>query len=259
MKKFIVIMLAVLMVFALVACKGDVPDEGEQDTQVSKSQGKDNLIAQGSAAGSKAIDHKGFRVVCNFTVSGEKTTIELGGKDSLFWLGTSEGGAAITADAMSFWYEKKESNDTYTIKIFDDSENQWTALEGLNFSIKTLVFDALVDNILYIWDSMTTYFAGATPVKAAVETYGGRTCTKYTAQWTLASQKLADITLWVDNEFGVTMGMTFAPTAALQAMAAAAGDEMVDFINYTATLDLDLSAADLAAVPGYAAAAAAQH
>ncbi|MBQ3728473.1 MAG: hypothetical protein II903_03120, partial [Spirochaetales bacterium] len=89
MKKILVLLLAILMVFAIVSCKEPEPEQAEQP-QATEAQGKDNLVSQGAKSGSKAIDHKGFRIVGSFDISGTKTVIEVGGKDGIYWIGTDE-------------------------------------------------------------------------------------------------------------------------------------------------------------------------
>ncbi|MBQ3696684.1 MAG: hypothetical protein II883_02055, partial [Spirochaetales bacterium] len=87
MKKILVLLLAILMVFAIVSCK-DEPEQAAEEPQATESQGKDNLLSQGAKSGAKAIDHKGFKIVGKYNVDETELVVEVGGKDGIYWLGT---------------------------------------------------------------------------------------------------------------------------------------------------------------------------
>ena len=81
MKKILVLLLAILMVFAIVSCK-DEPEQADEP-QATEGQGKDNLLSQGAKSGAKAIDHKGFKIVGKYSVAETELVVEVGGKDGI--------------------------------------------------------------------------------------------------------------------------------------------------------------------------------
>ena len=76
MKKFLVLILAIIMVLSVVACKNE-PENGGDSLPVSKEAGQDALIEQGSSA--KALDHTGFKIVVTTQEGNETLSFEIGG------------------------------------------------------------------------------------------------------------------------------------------------------------------------------------
>ena len=277
MRKVLVLLLAILMVFALVACKQE-PEQAEAGN-VSMDEGKDNLIAQGAKGGSKAIDGKGFRVTGTYEVAGSKVSIEIGGKDGIYWIGTDDNLSDGVIDAWVFFSEVDNGNGTFTLKLYDSDLAVWDSYTQ-DSSLKDAIFGTLADTILFCSFNLSESFPGFTAaVAAGADTKDSRPCTKYTASFSadlpesMTSSKtkkvsIYDATLFVDNEFAVTLEMSLSISKDFkdyvkQVYAVDSDDyvkqliDTMDFFKYKATVDFDLSDSDLAKVTGYAAAAAA--
>ena len=182
MKKFLVLILAIIMVLSVVACKNE-PEKGGDALPVEKEAGQDALIEQGSSA--KALDHTGFKIDVTVTATGEGSmTIEIGGRNDIYWL--------TSAGVTVFFTEKNNSTYMYYtgawVKVADKS-------------LKDEVFTEMVDSLLY-----NAYEAREYLVAAGTETKHGRPCSKYTVSASEGGVNYS-YTIWVDQEFGITMGV----------------------------------------------------
>lgn len=220
MKKFLVLILAIIMVLTVVACKNE--PEKESVYPVEKEAGQDALMEQGSS-GAKAIDHTGFKI--NVTANTGETPIsfEVGGKDNIYWLSMTGGASVLVrefAGATYMFFPMEAPLNSFWLKIADKS-------------LKDEIFTETVDAILYSIYNNEDYLT-----KQGTETRNGRSCTKYSVS---VEEFGYNYTVWVDNEFGFTM-----------ALEASAGSES---LTYSMTPKLsNLVAGDLP--EKYAAAAA---
>ena len=268
MRKVLVLLLAILMVFTIVACKQE-PEEAEQP-QATEAEGKANLLSQG-AKGSKAIDHNGFRIVGTFDVQGTKTVIEVGGKDGIYWLGLDED---VNAEIESYYLiTEVKSGDVVTLKLWD--EGAWDSYDlDSSESVLDALFgdDGVVDQLLYcsfglednnLFDGV---FGLSAPASAGSVTKEGRNCTKYTASCTYdtsllggtSDMKVAEINLYVDKQFAFTVAMDYSFTDEFKNLFKdLPGVDPEDFVtlSYNATVNLAPTGSALPA--DYAAAAAA--
>ena len=220
MKKFLVLILAVIMVLSVVACKNE--PEKESVYPVEKEAGQDALLEQGSSA--KAIDHTGFKISVSATTGGEAPiSFEIGGKDDIYWISVTGGVSVLMSEF---------TGATYTFVPMEAPANSyWRKLSDK--SLKKEIFTETVDSILYSIYNNEDYLT-----KQGTETKNGRSCTKYSVS---IPEFGYSYTVWVDNEFGFTV-----------ALEAAAGAESV---TYSMTPKLsNLGEGDLPA--NYAAAAA---
>ena len=183
MKKILVLLLAILMVFAVVACKQE-PEEKKGELPVDKETGKEKLIDQGAAA--KAVDHTGFKITVVMDDGGEKESFNIGGKDGVYWL-----------DVGLPMFFRDHDNKTY---YYVDLLGWLKVAEG---SLKDNVFNELVDSLLY-----TAYEDDIKEalIDAGSETIKGRNCSKYTVSATEQGVTYK-FSIWVDKEYGITMGM----------------------------------------------------
>ena len=279
MKTFLVLILAIIMVLSVVACKNEPEQSGEASANVSKEQGKDNLIAQGAKSGAKDINLKGFRVIGTYEVSGSKVAIEIGGKDGVYWVGTDDENDDGIIDNWEFFSEVKNNDNTYTLKFYDAENSVWDAYT-IDSSLKDAIFGVLADQILYCSFALEKSFPGfTTAVAAGTTTKDSRACSKYTASWSFElpesltnpqktkNVKIFDATLYVDNEFAITLAVELSISEEFKNYVKQnyqlSSDESIqelinsmDFFKYNATVDFDLSASDLASVTGYSAAVA---
>ncbi len=251
MKKLIVLFLAFMMVFALVACK-DEPEESVTDTTASEDSGKAALVSQGSASSSKGVDNAGFKIVGTFNVSGVETKVEVGGKDGLFWIGQYT--TADDTDPTYFYFRVVDDN---TVSIYDGSS--WTTFEC--DSIKDALFgedglySAVIDNVLYLSFELddTGLFGDLT--YAGQGTYNGMTCSKYTA--TVSNSTLGDIataTVYLEPTYAVTVGFEFSLTESFASKyGTLAQTTLESLFNYEADADFSIDTSD---IPDYAAVSA---
>ena len=186
MKKFLVLIMVVLMVFAMVACKSE--PEKESVYPVEKEAGQDALLEQGSSA--KAIDHTGFKISVSATTGGEAPiSFEIGGKDDIYWISVTGGVSVLVRDFASatyMFFPMEAPANSFWLKIADKS-------------LKEEIFDETVDAILYSIYNNEDYLT-----KQGTETKSGRACTKYT----VSVQEFGyNYTVWVDNEFGFTVAL----------------------------------------------------
>ncbi len=250
-KKLIVLFLAFMMVFALVACKQDVEDT--TTTNVSEDEGKENLVKQGAASGSKDVDGNGFRLVGTFDVNGTVTTVELGGKDGIYWIGSD------VANAV-FLSETKNSDDSYTVKVYKDSS--WSTEYTVSSSIKDAIFADIADSVLYCGFSLKENGFSAEGAMTGTGTYGddNRACTIYTASVSDGKYDLLTATIYVDNEYAITLGMEIEFSDHLKDLVSTLSDEALNaalksagaLFEYSVDADFNLSATDLEEVTGYA-------
>lgn len=186
MKKFLVLIMVVLMVFAMVACKSE--PEKESVYPVEKEAGKDALMEQG-ASGSKAIDHTGFKINVTATTGETPVAFEIGGKDSIYWLSMTGGASVLVrefAGATYMFFPMEAPLNSFWLKIADKS-------------LKDEIFTETVDAILYSIYNNEDYLT-----KQGTETKNGRSCTKYSIS---VPEYGYNYTVWVDNEFGFTMAL----------------------------------------------------
>ena len=186
MKRFLIFILAIIMVLSVVACKNE--PEKESVYPVEKEAGKDALMEQGSS-GSKAIDHTGFKI--NVTANTGETTVafEIGGKDSIYWLSLVGGTSVLARDfagATYVFFPMEAPANSFWLKLSDKS-------------LKDEVFTETVDSILYSIYNNEDYLT-----KQGTETKSGRTCTKYSVS---VPEFGYNYTVWVDNEFGFTVAL----------------------------------------------------
>lgn len=127
MKKLFLMILIVVMVFALAACKQPEDEEAASGNMpVSKEVGQDKLIDQGATA--KDIDHTGFNIHVVSVDNEDTTTIDIGGKNDVYWI-------KVDTDDVMFFTEK--SNKTY---FYLSTPGCWVkAVEG---SLKSNIFTA---------------------------------------------------------------------------------------------------------------------
>ena len=225
MKKFLVLIMVILMVFAMVACKQDVKEPA--DPTNSEEAGKTALAEQGSS-GSKGIDNKGFKIVGSFKTADSSVKVEVGGKDDLYWIGTYDNAADSTADSTSI----KDA-------LFGEGG----------------VYSALVDNIVYLsFQLKSMYGTMFSDLKyEGSATKNGVTCSKYTATFSLEEiGEIANVSVYVEPTFAVTVGFDFAlADSFVKKYGELVGKEMLNTaFSYTADVDFDVSTSE---VPNYAA------
>lgn len=184
MRKVLVLLLAILMVFAIVSCK-DEPEKSGQ-LPVEKETGKEKLIEQGAAA--KAVDHTGFNIEVTLNEGEGPLSFAIGGKDGVYWLNL----------AMPMFFRDHENKTYYYL----EGLGWYKVAEG---SLKDNVFDEMADSILY-----AAYEDEVKDVlkSEGVEKKNGRDCSKYSVSYTDPEDSTTyKFSIWVDNEFGITMGM----------------------------------------------------
>lgn len=268
MKKILVLLLAVLMVFAIVSCKDEV-EQAAEEPQATESQGKDNLLSQGATSGSKAIDHKGFKIVGEYELPGETLLVEVGGKDGIYWLGTDTD-SDDAVDSYLIITEVDNGDSTYTLKMWDDSTDAWLEYTSES-SVKDAIFGegGIADQILYCSFGFEAEADGFSAlVKAGSETKDGRLCTKYTSSFTFdtslipggkSDMKIAEVNVYVDKEYAFTVAMDFAFTTEFKDLLTknAPGVKPEDLVSLSYNATVDLAPAESALPAAYAAAAAA--
>lgn len=261
MRKVLVLLLAILMVFTIVACKQE-PEQAEEP-QATESEGKANLVSQGSKSGAKAIDYKGFKIVGTYDVEGTKLVVEVGGKDGIYWLGFDDDDNG-TIDSYELFSEVKSGN-TVTLKLWNGSAWDSYALED---SILSALFGegGLADQILYCSFGFDENPLFSAPEKAGSLSKNGRSCTKYTSAFTFdgtalggkKDMKAAEISIYVDKEYAFTVAMDFAFTNEFKDLFKnLPGVEPEDFVSLSYNATVDLAPAGSALPAAYAAAAAA--
>lgn len=246
MKKLIVLLLALLMVFALVACK-DEPEESVTDPTASEDSGKAALVEQGSSSSSKGVDYAGFKVVGTFAVSGKETKVEVGGKDGLFWIGQY-----VDADDTEADYVYFRVVDDNTVSIYVGGTWSTFKCDSIKDALfgEDGVYSKLVDNVLYLSFELedTGLFGDLT--YAGQATYNDMTCSKYTA--TVSNSTLGDIataTVYLDPTYAVTVGFDFALTDSFVkqfgGVASAAEAQLESLFDYAATVDFSIDTTDI--------------
>lgn len=247
MKKFIVLLLALLMVFALVACK-DEPEESVTDPTASEDSGKAALVEQGSSSSSKGVDYAGFKVVGTFAVSGKETKVEVGGKDGLFWIGQY-----VDADDTEADYVYFRVVDDNTVSIYVGGTWSTFKCDSIKDALfgEDGVYSKLVDNVLYLSFELedTGLFGDLT--YAGQATYNDMTCSKYTA--TVSNSTFGDIataTVYLDPTYAVTVGFDFAFTDSFiknygSGVESAAEAVLDNVFAYAATVDFSIDTTDI--------------
>ena len=264
MKKILVLLLAILMVFAIVACKQE-PEEAEEP-QVSESQGKENLVSQGAKSGSKAIDYKGFKIVGTYEVEGTKLVIEVGGKDGIYWIGTDEDLDEEHKIETYLLLSEVKSGDTVTLKVWNGSA--WDSY-SYSESILAALFgeNGLADQVLYCSFGFDENPLFSAPAKAGSESKNGRNCTKYTSSFLFDAtalggskdMKAAEVNIYVDKEYAFTVAMDFSFTKEFKDFLSKYSSlvKPEDFVSLSYDAKVDLAPAGSALPADYAAAAAA--
>ena len=181
MKKLLVLILAIIMVLSVVACKNEPENKGAE-LPVEKEAGKDALIEQGSEA--KALDHTGFKVSVSVAAGNETMDIEIGGRNGVFWL---------TSEAVTLYFTEKNN---YTYMYYTGA---W--IKVADKSLKDEVFTEMVDSLLY-----NAYELKDQLNYIGTESKHGRPCSKYSVS-AKDEGKDYSFTIWVDQEFGITMGV----------------------------------------------------
>ena len=193
MRKVLVLLLAILMVFVLVACQPD-PEDSEDSSAlpVSKEESKQALIDQGSSSG-KAInvDHSGFNLQITSKYNSETSIIAIGGKNDIFWIGVKEG-----EEEMEYTFAK-ETDGKAALYV----AGVWIPLE---ISLKEELFSTY-ETLLYGAHEAQEYLQ-----KGADEPYNGRTCATYSATIPMADKSTTSVKFYVDKEWGVTLGIDYA-------------------------------------------------
>ncbi len=187
MKKILVLLLAILMVFAVVACKQE-PEEKKGELPVDKEVGKEKLLDQGDVA--KAVDHTGFKIAVSIDDGEAPLSFNIGGKDGVYWVS----GLGVTA------FVREHDSKTYG---YSSELDKWVKIADV--TLKEKVFDEMVDAILYnaYEDEIKDVL-----LDAGSEKKSGRDCKKYSVSFTDPDTKVAyKFNLWVDKEYGITMGM----------------------------------------------------
>ncbi len=197
MRKIFVLLLALVMVFAMVACKE--PDSngsggGGSSMPVSKDAGKDALIEQGSS-GSKAIDHTGFSFAIQSTVGETTEQVWIGGKDDVYW---------VSLDGTEYEFFTEKNDKTYYY-VTGESPAWYSVAQG---SLKASLFGPIVDSLLYSAHAAEKYLT-----KGEDDTVSNRSCATYSASMSMqvAESQMAtmNVKYWVDKEFGVTMKIEY--------------------------------------------------
>ena len=261
MKKILVLLLAILMVLTIVACKQE-PEQAEEP-QATEAEGKANLVNQGSKSGAKAIDYKGFKIVGTYKVEETTLIIEVGGKDGIYWIGTDSDDNG-TVDSYELFSEVK-SGDTVTLKVWNGSAWDSYALED---SILSALFGegGLADQVLYCAFGFEENALFSAPEKAGSLSKNGRSCTKYTSAFTFDAtalggkkdMKAAEVNIYVDKEYAFTVAMDFAFTDEFKNLFKNyPGVQPEDFVSLSYNATVDLAPAGSALPAAYAAAAAA--
>lgn len=193
MKKFLVLILAIIMVLSVVACKNE-PEKGAE-MPVEKDKGKEALIEQGADHG-KALDYTGFVIGVSVDEGvGQAMTIEIGGRNGIYWYDANVEGVPATLIT-------EHEGATY---CYVSALGYW--LKVADISLKEKLFDSAVDALLY---SAYNYLDSLNYV--GTETKFNRPCSKYTVSATEEGVKYS-FSIWVDQEFGITMGMEAAEGA----------------------------------------------
>ncbi|MBO7349555.1 MAG: hypothetical protein J6U27_06355 [Spirochaetales bacterium] len=249
MKKFLVLIMVILMVFAMVACKQDVKEPA--DPTNSEEAGKTALAEQGSS-GSKGIDNKGFKIVGSFKTADSSVKVEVGGKDDLYWIGTYDNAADSTADYVYFRMKDANTVSIYTGETWVDFEAS-TSIKDALFG-EGGVYSALVDNIVYLsFQLKSMYGTMFSDLKyEGSTTKNGVTCSKYTATFSLEEiGEIANVSVYVEPTFAVTVGFDFAlADSFVKKYGELVGKEMLNTaFSYTADVDFDVSTGE---VPNYA-------
>ena len=189
MKKFLVLIMVVLMVFAMVACKSEPEQKSGDALPVEKEAGKDALMEQGTS-GAKAVDHTGFKIVVTMNEGGESLSFNIGGKDDIYWYEVS---------GAKFLFQEHNGSTYMFMKLEAPMPSFW--LKVADKSLKEEVFTEVVDALLYNaygYKDNLTYVGEVTQF--------GRKCSKYSVAATVEGTNYS-FSIIVDNEFGITMGM----------------------------------------------------
>ena len=197
MKRFLILVLAIFMVFAMVACKSEPEKKSGDALPVEKEAGKDALMEQGES-GAKAVDHTGFKIVASLNDGNTPVSVNIGGKDGVYWLDYSVGSFLFTEHDGSTYMFMKSATSVW-VKVADKS-------------LKEEVFNEIVDSLLY-----NAYGYKDDLSYVGEVTQFGRKCSKYSVSASVEGKDYS-FSIVVDNEFGITMGME-----------AAAGAEKINF------------------------------
>lgn len=198
MKRFLILVLAIFMVFAMVACKSEPEKKGGDALPVEKEAGKDALIEQGSS-GAKAVDHTGFKIVASLQDGEGNFSFNIGGKNNIYWIEISGTPTLFTEHNGSTYTFVPVKNASFWLKVADKS-------------LKDELFTDIVDSLLY-----SAYEYKDNLAYVGEVTQFDRKCSKYSVS-AAAEGTNYSFSILVDNEYGITMGME-----------AAAGSDVVNF------------------------------
>ncbi|MBR1582624.1 MAG: hypothetical protein IJ663_02600 [Spirochaetales bacterium] len=198
MKRFLILVLAIFMVFAMVACKSEPEEEGGGSAlPVSEEESKQALIDQGSSAsGGKGIkvDHTGFSFDINAVNNGEAHKIYLGGKDDIFWVG-----AEVDAVTTYAFYTEKAGKAYMMLSSYP----VWIEVSQ-GVSLKESIFQT-ADSFLFWAHTAEEYL-----IKGADDTVGDRICATYSATVPIPETKqTASVKFYVDKTWGVTLKVVY--------------------------------------------------
>lgn len=121
MKKAFVFLLIVLMALVLVACK-DEPEGagggGEGSAMMKAEDGQAALIEQGQS-GARGIDYTGFRIEAEFDINGNKTYLDVGGLNDVYWVACNDEEITTSDYAYCKYYNGKDYlyNEGYLIDL----------------------------------------------------------------------------------------------------------------------------------------------
>lgn len=253
MKRFLILVLAIFMVFAMVACKQEV--EESADPTNSEEAGKAALAEQG-ASGSKGIDNKGFKIIGTFTTTASSAKVEVGGKDGLYWIGTYTDASDKTGEYVYFRMKDANTVSIYTGEVWADFEA--SSIKDALFK-EGGIYSAVVDNIVYLSFQLQSKFGKmfGDLKYAGSETKEGVVCSKYTATFSIDEiGEIAEAFVYVEPTFAVTVGFDFALTDSfVKKYGDIVGEEMLKaaFSYKAEVVDFDVSTSE---IPNYATIAA---
>ena len=192
MRKAIVLLLAILMVFAMVACNEPEP-EGKGDVlPVDKEKGQEKLLELGGEE-PKAVTPSGFKITIstNFGnhLGDDSFEYSIGGKDGVYWIGMKG----------SYMFFRNHANKIYAYTVGDSSWSKYSA-----DSLKDAIFSEPYDEILYCsyLDEIMSVL-----VDEGSDTNNGRDCRKYSVSYTDHDKKTYNLNIWVDKKYGFTVAI----------------------------------------------------
>ena len=269
MRKLIVLLLALLMVFSLASCSNE-PEQNNSTTTSDEDTGKENLVNQGAAEGTtaKSVDNKGFKVVGVYQYGETLLNVEVGGMNGVYWIGHDDSYTDSSADptfTYQFFTEVENTDGSYTIKLWNTSTSVWDEYTTTT-SIKDTLFKdgGFADKILYCSFELEGYGFGEA-VNAGTTTHEGRECTKFTSSYYVDlseynlgdNYKVADANLYVDSDFFVTLDLEIDFTDEFEAAMTFAGLKAEDIVKFCYDVEPNFALTDVDLPDGYSTAYAA--